>query len=64
VPGVIPAGNVSVTVSMFDSLPPLEVSPGARTKLAWLPASMCPLSLSLFVIDRSGTLPVSVDATS
>ena len=40
VPGVMPAGSVSVTVSMFDSDPPLDETLGARMKLAWLPASI------------------------
>jgi hypothetical protein len=64
VPGVIPVGTVSVTVSMSPSGPPLDATLGASTKLAWLPASICPLSLSDLVSARSGTLPVSVVATS
>src|ERR1019366_828514 len=64
VPGVIPAGSVSVTVSALDSDPPVEAMPGARTKLAWFPASICPPSLSEVVSDRSGTEPISVEATS
>lgn len=64
VPGVMPAGSVSVTVSRFASVPPLAATPGPRMKLAWLPASICPPSLSDVVIDRSGTAPTSVVATS
>jgi hypothetical protein len=64
VPGVMPPGTVSETVSMSPSGPPLDATLGARTKLAWLPASICPLSLSDLVSARSGTLPVSVVATS
>ena len=34
VPGITPAGRMSVTVSMFASEPPLPLVPGARMKLA------------------------------
>jgi hypothetical protein len=64
VPGVMPVGTVSLTVSMSPSGPPLPATLGARMKFAWLPASMFWLSLSVLVMARSGTLPVSVDATS
>ena len=45
VPGVMPVGSVSVTVSWFASVPPLAEVPGASVRLAWLPASIsrrCP----------------------
>ena len=64
VPGVIPAGSVSVTVSMFASGPPLDETLGARMKSAWFPASIFPLSLSDLVSDSSGTAPINVDAVS
>ncbi len=60
----MPVGSVSLTVSRFDSDPPLEATPGARVNVALLPASMCPPSLSEVAMERSGTAPTSVEAVS
>ena len=63
-PGVMPAGSVSVTVSRFASVPPVADVPGERRKTPWLPASICPLSLSVVLSDRTGCDPSRLEATT